>query len=353
MKKLLKVVLILIGIVVGSLGIFLAYMTMTNKKHEDVEKVPVTANTEKILKVGEPFKTTTFNIGYAGLDKDQDFFMDGGTGSRSSSKEQTEENLKHMLQFLQKEKSDFLLLQEIDTKALRSYNINQLDYMKKGLKGYASTFAFNYNSQWVPVPIQKPMGSVEAGLSSFSTYKIEEATRFQLPGKEPWPKRLFDLDRCIVEHKIPVENGKFLRLVNLHLSAYDKGGKIRSQQVKFLKSYMNKHYKNGDYVVLGGDWNQLLSDVQLKDPEFKKKWPEWLVQLPKNFNEGGFQWAVDPNVWTVRDDVKKYVEGENFVTIIDGFIVSPNVEIVSVQGHDLKFEHSDHNPVSATLRLKK
>lgn len=54
----------------------------------------------------------------------------------------------------------------------------------------------------------------------------------------------------------------------------------------------------------------------------------------------------------MRDDVKKYVEGENFVTIIDGFIVSPNVEIVNVQGKDLKFENSDHNPVSAVFKLK-
>ena len=80
---------------------------------------------------------------------------------------------------------------------------------------------------------------------------------------EPWPKRLFDLDRAIVEHTIPVNNGKHVRLVNLHLSAYDEGGKIRKQQVEYLKAYMNKHYEKGDYVIMGGDWNQLVSDVQL------------------------------------------------------------------------------------------
>ena len=88
------------------------------------------------------------------------------------------------------------------------------------------------------------------------------------------------------------------------------------------------------------------------DPKFVKERPEWLVELPKDFTDGGFKWAVDPFVMTVRDDVKKYVEGENFVTIIDGFIVSPNVEIVNVQGKDLKFENSDHNPVSAVFKLK-
>lgn len=217
---------------------------------------------------------------------------------------------------------------------------------------YVSSFGKNYDTKWVPVPITNPMGYAEAGLSTFSKYTVQEAKRFQLPGMEPWPKRLFDLDRAIVEHTIPVNNGKHVRLVNLHLSAYDEGGKIRKQQVEFLKEYMNKHYKNGDYVIMGGDWNQLVSDVQLSDPKFVKERPEWLVELPKDFTDGGFKWAVDPSVMTVRDDVKKYVEGENFVTIIDGFIVSPNVEIVNVQGKDLKFENSDHNPVSAVFKLK-
>lgn len=352
MKKIFKVIFILVLIVAGGLAAFLAYMTITDVEPAAATEVKVENNKARVLKQGNDFKVTTFNIGYAGLDKDQDFFMDGGEGSRSSSKGQTETNLKNMLSFLQGEDADFTLLQEVDVKALRSFDINEYEVFKQGLPNYASSFGYNYNAQWVPVPLAKPMGYVEAGLGTFSKYTIQKAVRFQLPGIEPWPKRLFDLDRAIVEHKIPVDNGKYVRLVNLHLSAYDEGGKIRRQQVDYLKQYMNKHYKDGDYVILGGDWNQLVSNVQLQDPNFLKVWPEWLVELPKDFTDGGFKWAVDSSVWTVRDDAKKYVEGENFVTIIDGFLVSPNVEIVNVQGKDLKFENSDHNPVSAVFKLK-
>lgn len=352
MKKILKGSLWGVGTVVGALTAFLAYVAITDVKHKDVEKLEVTNNNERVLKAGEEFTATTFNIGYGGLDKDQDFFLDGGTGSRSSSKEQTEENVSNMLSFLQKENSDFILVQEMDEKSLRSFDVNQYKAFQEGLPDYASTFGYNFNAQWVPVPITKPYGYVKSGLGSFSKYHVEEATRYQLPGKERWIRQLFDLDRAIVDHEIPVDNGKYLHMVNVHLSAYDKGGNIRKQQVEFLKEYMNKLYKNGDYIVLGGDWNQLLSDVQLQDPEFQEEWPEWLVQLPEDFTDGGFKWAVDDSVWTVRDDVKEYVEGENFVTIIDGFLVSPNVDIVSVQGHDLKFENSDHNPVSAVLKLQ-
>lgn len=352
MKKVLKVILVLILVGAAILGGFLGYMTLTKEQPADVISLKVENNKERVLEQGNEFKVTTFNIGYAGLDKDQDFFMDGGKGSGSSSKEQTEVNLKKMLSFLQNENSDFTLLQEVDIKSLRSFDVNGHEFLKEGLPDYASSFGKNYDTKWVPVPVTSPMGYAEAGLSTFSKYKVQTAERFQLPGMEPWPKRLFDLDRAIVEYKIPVNNGKFVRLVNLHLSAYDEGGKIRKQQVEYLKEYMNKHYQNGDYVIMGGDWNQLLSDVQLSDPKFVKERPEWLVELPKDFTDGGFKWAVDPSVMTVRDDVKKYVAGENFVTIIDGFIVSPNVEIVNVQGKDLKFENSDHNPVSAVFKLK-
>jgi hypothetical protein len=47
-----------------------------------------------------------------------------------------------------------------------------------------------------------------------------------------------------------------------------------------------------------------------------------------------------------------YKEGVNFLSVIDGFLVSPNVEIKQVKGYDLKFKNSDHNPVKIWLKLK-
>lgn len=54
----------------------------------------------------------------------------------------------------------------------------------------------------------------------------------------------------------------------------------------------------------------------------------------------------------VRDNRTAYIKGESCVTIIDGFLVSTNVEILQVKGHDLQFTHSDHNPVSAVFQLQ-
>ena len=58
----------------------------------------------------------------------QDFFMDGGKEYGSSSKEQTETNLKNMLSFLQNENSDFALLQEVDIKSMRSFDVMGMNF---------------------------------------------------------------------------------------------------------------------------------------------------------------------------------------------------------------------------------
>ena len=87
-----------------------------------------------------------------------------------------------------------------------------------------------------------------------------------------------------------------------------------------------------------------------KGDDFINRWPEWLVQLPEEFLDTDYKWAVDPTTWTVRDNDHPY-DDTSFMTIIDGFLVSPNIEIVNVKGHDLAFKHSDHNPVTVELRL--
>lgn len=42
-----------------------------------------------------------------------------------------------------------------------------------------------------------------------------------------------------------------------------------------------------------------------------------------------------------------YVRGENFTTVIDGFVLSPNVRAENVRMRDLDFQFSDHQPVDA------
>ena len=48
----------------------------------------------------------------------------------------------------------------------------------------------------------------------------------------------------------------------------------------------------------------------------------------------------------------KYKENENLLAIIDGFLVSDNIKVNSVNSNNLDFESTDHNPVTINFKLK-
>lgn len=337
---------------VAVFAILLIYITVIDYKPPAQEELHANNNSSLSLKQGEPFTITTFNIGYAGLDQGQDFFMDGGTMSRSSSKKQTETNLNAIADFLTGTHSNLYMLQEVDINSSRSNHINEVKKISDRLQGYSDTFAYNYKASWVPVPLTDPMGAVKSGLLTLSTFHSTSHTRFDLPGKESWPVQLFELDRAFIESRLPVDNGKELVLINLHLSAFDKGGTIRKQQLEFLANYITQEVQKDNYLIIGGDWNHSLPGTDPSKFPTQQEWPEWLQPFPDSFGPSDFKWAVDLNTPSVRTLDVAYQQGVNFLAVIDGFLVSPNVEIVNVTGHQLNFTNSDHNPVTGTFILK-
>ncbi len=335
-----------------SLGGFMAYMTLTDYEPAEVEALPTENNSRGTLAINTSFSIVTFNIGYCGLDKEQDFFMDGGIQSRSSSKEQTLTNLKAVYDYLRQEKPDFILMQEVDVDSTRSFHINQYQSLTKELPEYNSVFGLNYKVAWVPIPFRKPMGQVNSGLLTFSRFNITGSNRYRYPGEENWPRRIFELDRCFIENRIPIENGRELVLINSHLSAFDEGGKIRKIQLEYLKGHITAEAGKGNYIIAGGDWNHVLPGSDPASFEASESWPFWLEYLPEDFTPEGFQWAGDETVPTVRNLADKYQEKINFTAVIDGFLVSDNIKILDVKGEQLFFENSDHNPVTGLFILE-
>lgn len=345
MKIIKRILQLLLLLVVGFCG-FVAFIIITDFQPELIEEGTILTDNEIEL-TGTTFTVTTYNIGYCGLDENQDFFLDGGTMSRSSSLEQTEENLESVLTFLDTQNSDFYFLQEVDVKGTRSFDVNQQKAISDEFNSYSSTFSYNFKAKWIPIPVMNPLGSAYSGLMNLSKFSPDSTTRYKLPGDEPFPKKYFDLDRSIMEDKYTLSNGKTLYMINIHLSAYDKGGTIRAEQVQFMIDYITDIYdEDENYIIFGGDWNHLLDSSKFTDDL-----PGWVATLPDSLFDTGFNLAYDTTINTVRDDVKPYVDGENFETVIDGFLVSPNIIIDSVIGNDLAFKNSDHNPVTLTFTL--
>jgi endonuclease/exonuclease/phosphatase family metal-dependent hydrolase len=352
MIKLLKIVLSSIAILLGSFALYLLFMTVTDYK--PVEKIALEIDNKqtKTIQLGEEMSAMIFNIGYAGLDQERDFFFDGGKESRSFSKPKTLANLEGAIKAIKAVSPNIIMLQEVDQKATRSFNINEYALMNKAFPEYASTFAYNYKVPWVPLPVLKPHGVVNAGMATYSQYDVATAVRYQYPGEFPWPKQQAMLDRCFIEMRMPTQNGKELVMINNHLSAYDKVGEIRRQELGYLQDYLKKEQAKGNYIIVGGDWNHLIPGTDPSVFKTTQAWPDWLVTIPDDFLLDGFKWVADGSTATNRSVDVPYTKGVNFLSVIDGFLVSSNVEMIKVKGIDLGFEFSDHNPEVMTFKLK-
>ncbi len=353
-----EILILTLVVVLGTLGAFLLFSTFNMYSPKPVLNLsPIDVPATLKENVPEKISILTWNIGYAGLDKSEDFFMDGGTMSMPKNKNVVDQNMKAVTDFLSSNKTDFVLLQEVDKKAARSYGINEVDRITKTLKNYEAFYAINYKVDFVPVPINHPMGKVESGIMVLTKYRSIDAIRYAFPGDYSWPTNLFQLKRCFIVTRYKIKNSnKELILVNLHLSAFDKSGNLRKGQLNFLRNFMLKAYQNGNYVLVGGDWNNIMPGISIdRFPHTTpKKYIEGIyMNLPKNWTPVGWKWAFDPKIPSVRSDEKPYVKGENFTTVIDGFLLSPNLKLVSVKTFDLGFSNSDHNPVELIVEITK
>ncbi len=348
--KILKYILIFLSAIVVLFGVFLLYAVLTDYKPKEKQIIFENENTTAFNK--NSFSVIIWNIGYCGMDKTMDFFYDGGKQTRVSKK-QTLINIAAIKKFFKKYKgkTDFFLLQEVDKKAKRSYKTNQQDTISKILNDYNSYFAYNYKVAFVPIPFLKPYGKVQAGLATYSKHKPLKVVRFQYPGNFSFPTNLFMLDRCFIESRYKLNNGKELLMINLHNSAFDDGS-LKAQQLNYLKKYIKNEYKKGNYLIIGGDWNQ-------SPPYFEPNYHDYINDtlsnsyIPADFFGDNFVFVYDNTSPTNRRSFEAYNKLKTPVTVIDFYMISDNIKIENIETINLNFENSDHNPVWAEFKLLK
>lgn len=364
----IKKTLFLIG---GLILMFLLYVlisiiqgTVTDYQPADILPLEKMAKSKKTIQT-DTLSFLTWNVGYGGLGAESSFFYDDGrtffSGDKmvNAPKASVEKNIKGVDDYLKTQPADFILLQEVDFDSKRSQHINQYAQYGATLGNYDASFAPNYDVKRVPLPVAEPfnvMGKIYSGLGTYSRYKMHDAERYQFPGDYSWPMRIFQLDRCFAVHRIAIDStDKELLVINTHNSAYDKGGFMKKQEMEYLKAFLLKEYEKGNYIVVGGDWNQCPPNFkpnafrpQIEADEF------YQFNIAADFFPADWIWAYDSTTPTNRKLVNPYrgAEAETFVTLIDFFLVSPNVEVLKVKGVDTDFEYSDHQGVALKVRLK-
>ena len=346
-KKILKVLLfVLLMAIIGFIGL-IAYAVLTDFKPKEKEIV-FSSDKAQNLKYPLDLSMVTWNIGYCGLDKDMDFFYDGGT-KVFTPKASCINNLLEVKKFLkQNDSADFIFIQEIDKGSKRSYYINEYDTISKTLVEYSPFFAKNYDVFFVPVPPSTPMGKVLSGLATFSKFQPSSSIRYSFPGEYGFPKQLFMLDRCFLVNRYPLENGKELVVINTHNEAFDPG-QIRKAQMAYLRDFLLKEFANGNYIITGGDWNQ--TPPQFKSEFTENKTDTTQMVIPADFLPSEWKWLFDNTTPSERNVVAAYNSSTTTTNVFDFFLISPNISIISVKGIQLNFQNSDHNPVKIKVKL--
>jgi len=348
-KKILKALLAVVLVALtGFVGI-IVYAIISDYKPKEKEIVTTSVKPE-ILNDSMELSLLTWNIGYCGMDKGMDFFYDGGT--RVFTPEATcTNNLLEINKFLkQNDSTDFILLQEVDKDSKRSYHINEFDSLKNSLKAYFPSFARNYDVFFVPVPPVTPMGKVLSGLTIFSKYQPISSVRYSFPGEYGFPKQLFMLDRCFLVNRYPLSNGKELLIINTHNEAFDPG-QIREAQMSYLKDFLLTEYRNGNFIITGGDWNQDPPGFQSDFAVNKTDTTQMII--PNDYLTPDWKWLYDNRTPSERNVLTAYDPSSTTTNIFDFFLISPNIVSVSVEGIQLNFENSDHNPVIIKIKLQK
>jgi len=347
LKKILKAFLIVILVLFAGLAGLIAYAMITDYK--PAEKIMLLSDENPVMLTDTAeVSLMTWNIGYCGLDSEMDFFYDGGT-KVMTPEPKCLENLAKAEQFLkQNDTIDFFLIQEMDKDSKRSYHINEYDSISKILDKYNPVFAINYKVFFVPVPPSSPMGKVLSGLAIYGKFKPATSVRFPFPGEYGFPKQLFMLDRCFIVNRYPLKNGRELLIINTHNEAFDPG-EIRKAQMIYLKEFLLSEYAKGNYIITGGDWNQ-------SPPDFKAEFKDNVVNhdqmvMPSDYLPADWQWVYDNSTPSNRTVIASYDPATTTTTVIDLFLLSPNIEKISVECVNLNFENSDHNPVRIKVKL--
>lgn len=289
----------------------------------------------------DTLRVLTWNVGYCGLGSGMDFFYDGGTRMRDSQ-DNTMENLRSVIGVIRDVDADVVLLQEVDRRSYRSYNVDQVSALCDSFPEYHVYYAPNYRSFFVPIPLSEPMRHVDGGLVVMSRFRPDSVVRFQYPSSFPYPVSLFNLKRCFLSAFFSFSDGGKFAVSNTHNTAYDTGG-MRALETAFLASFLDSLAVSGVGSLTGGDWNQYPAAYVPSGDELTNAFfvPE---VLDEEVLCRGRRVYFDGDSKTLRY-LDHPLDSMSVRTVTDFFLVSDSLRVLDVSALELGFRNSDHEPV--------
>ena len=152
-KRILIAVLKTAGVLAGALvlvvAVYAAYLILSYKRLPDNLELTVTIaregeRIEEPVRIGQEYGIVTYNIGFGAYTPQFSFFMDGGKSSVAESKESVLETVRGAASYVSETiNPDFVLWQEVDLDATRSYHVDEYEEIQAYYEDYFMTFAVN------------------------------------------------------------------------------------------------------------------------------------------------------------------------------------------------------------------
>ena len=105
-----------------------------------------------------------------------------------------------------------------------------------------------------------------------------------------------------------------------------------------------------------GNWNCMVrwgSEAKLDRPVRKgSEAQEQGIVEGKDYPDTGWTWAYDSETPTNRRVAVPYDKETSLTTVIDCYLLSPNIKLEHVKTVDVGFAHSDHQPVELIVQLQ-
>ena len=311
----------LAAVVLLAAAAYAAYVFLSYSRIEDNVELEVTGDARSPVQTGREYTAVSYNIGFGAYTADFTFFMDGGKESRAHSKESVLDCVNGTSGTALSFGPDIALFQEVDTDSTRSHHVNECQLIVDNFSeegAWDSVFAQNYHSAYLMYPLSQPHGKSNSGILTLSRMDITSSLRRSLPIASGF-KKIIDLDRCYSICRLPVENGKELVVFNAHLSAYGTDA------------------TSGEYF----------------NPQSTESF-SWCAPFPDDMIPDGFTKCTgyaEEFMHTSRYTDRPY-SGDSLVFILDGFILSDNIDCTYVQNIDTGYQYTDHNPVVLKFILK-
>ena len=276
LKNLSKVLAMLVLLFV----VLVLAMWLRSFKPADTEVVEVQCdNGAQVYSSDRPLKVLSYNVQYM-ASKNYVFFydIDQQNAERVAQVEQAgltladRPSLKHIkwtieevAKVIESERPDVVMLQEINTGAdSRTHSYDQIEALVTRL-GKETFPCLADSSYWKAEYILHPniMGPVDMRLLTLSRYRMESATRHQLPRPQINAlERPFYFQRAVLETRHPTVNGNDFAMLNTHFEAWGAGTGVMQKQVGRTMELLEALDIGQIPWVLGGDLNLLPPDEQ-------------------------------------------------------------------------------------------